>query len=291
VKTLLKSTLLLLLASSQLFANVELKNNLKQQLSKAQQIIVEQEKLINDAKTIIKQQQNKIIDFKVELIIEKTLNKNKLLQKKPIIVTHPKLTTPVTKSITIIKPKKIPNIKVIKKAFDKKITPTIKNNITLPKKVTPTKKNTQPQSIKKSIIDIKIDIQQQEMKVFSDNKLLYTWTVSTGREGYETPTGTFTIKFIEEKHYSSLYNSSYMPYSIFFHGNYAIHGIKKKYTAWLGQNVSHGCVRLHPEDAKILFSLAKIDPQYVRISLNGTAQQPFNKPSASKLSIPFISAN
>jgi lipoprotein-anchoring transpeptidase ErfK/SrfK len=75
---------------------------------------------------------------------------------------------------------------------------------------------------------VKIDINQQEMKIFSDNKLLYKWIVSTGKEGHDTPTGTFTIKFIEEKHYSSLYNSSYMPYSIFFYGNYAIHGVKKK---------------------------------------------------------------
>jgi lipoprotein-anchoring transpeptidase ErfK/SrfK len=318
VKPLLKYILLLLLASSQLFANAELKNNLKQQLSKAQQIIAEQERLINNAKTIIKQQQNKIIDFKVELIIEKTFNKNKLLRKKPVIVATPKVITPtiknialkksqqkilipevitpVIKNITVTKPKKItPTIKIIKKILDKKITATINNNSIIPKKITPTKNNLPkpitPTIKKGTIIDVKIDINQQEMKIFSDNKLLYKWIVSTGKEGHDTPTGTFTIKFIEEKHYSSLYNSSYMPYSIFFYGNYAIHGIKKKYTKWLGQNVSHGCVRLHPKDAKILFSLAKRDPQYMRISLNGIAQQPFNKFSVSKLNIPFISVN
>jgi len=46
-----------------------------------------------------------------------------------------------------------------------------------------------------------------------------------------------------------------MPYSIFYNGNFAIHGtnqIKK-----LGRPASAGCIRLHPENAAVLFSLTK----------------------------------
>jgi lipoprotein-anchoring transpeptidase ErfK/SrfK len=46
-----------------------------------------------------------------------------------------------------------------------------------------------------------------------------------------------------------------MPHSIFFHGGYAIHAtdaINK-----LGRPASHGCIRLHPRNARWLFRLVK----------------------------------
>jgi lipoprotein-anchoring transpeptidase ErfK/SrfK len=46
-----------------------------------------------------------------------------------------------------------------------------------------------------------------------------------------------------------------MPHSIFFHGGYAIHAtdaINK-----LGRPASHGCIRLHPRNARWLFQLVK----------------------------------
>jgi lipoprotein-anchoring transpeptidase ErfK/SrfK len=46
-----------------------------------------------------------------------------------------------------------------------------------------------------------------------------------------------------------------MPWAVFFHGGYAVHGtteIRK-----LGKPASHGCVRLHPDNAKAFFSLVK----------------------------------
>ena len=46
-----------------------------------------------------------------------------------------------------------------------------------------------------------------------------------------------------------------MPYSIFFHEGYAIHGTV--YLSRLGQRASHGCVRLHPNNAATLFALVQ----------------------------------
>jgi len=46
-----------------------------------------------------------------------------------------------------------------------------------------------------------------------------------------------------------------MPWSVFFYKGYAIHGtteIKR-----LGRPASHGCVRLHPDNAKVFFELVK----------------------------------
>ena len=52
---------------------------------------------------------------------------------------------------------------------------------------------------------------------------------------------------------SRRYNMAPMPHSIFFDGNYAIHGTAK--VSQLGRRASKGCVRLHPRDAAMLFAL------------------------------------
>jgi lipoprotein-anchoring transpeptidase ErfK/SrfK len=44
-----------------------------------------------------------------------------------------------------------------------------------------------------------------------------------------------------------------MPWSIFFKGNYAIHGTTQ--VDRLGTTASAGCVRLTPENAKVLFDM------------------------------------
>jgi lipoprotein-anchoring transpeptidase ErfK/SrfK len=64
--------------------------------------------------------------------------------------------------------------------------------------------------------------------------------------------------------YSRKYDMSPMPHSIFFHGGYAIHGTP--YVGNLGRPASHGCVRLHPDNARKLFSMVKsAGPGNVRI--------------------------
>ena len=55
--------------------------------------------------------------------------------------------------------------------------------------------------------------------------------------------------------YSRKYDMSPMPHSIFFNGGYAIHGTN--YIKSLGKPASHGCVRLHPDNAATLFSLVR----------------------------------
>ena len=104
-------------------------------------------------------------------------------------------------------------------------------------------------------INIKVDISEQKMYVYQDNIPKYEWIVSTARKRKITPRGKFFPKFLSKNHKSSLYNNAPMPYSIFYSGNYAIHGtldVEK-----LGNPASAGCVRLHPDNAAILFDLVK----------------------------------
>jgi len=100
-----------------------------------------------------------------------------------------------------------------------------------------------------------IELSSQRMTVTVDGIQRHVWAVSTARSGYATPTGSFTPVRLERVWYSTIYHGSPMPYSIFFHGNFAVHGTYE--TGALGRPVSHGCVRLHPENARVLFELIR----------------------------------
>jgi lipoprotein-anchoring transpeptidase ErfK/SrfK len=100
-----------------------------------------------------------------------------------------------------------------------------------------------------------IDIATQTMQVRVDGVTKHRWDVSTGRKGYSTPVGRYQPIRMHKKWYSKKYDNAPMPNSIFFYRGYAIHGtteIKR-----LGRIASHGCVRLHPDNAATLFALVK----------------------------------
>jgi TonB family protein len=107
-----------------------------------------------------------------------------------------------------------------------------------------------------SKILVVIDKPMQEMKVFVDNVQRYTWEVSTGLPSYDTPSGTYTARSMNEIWYSKQWDDAPMPHAIFFtKKGHAIHGTDE--TKKLGRPVSHGCVRLAPENARTLFALVK----------------------------------
>ena len=107
-----------------------------------------------------------------------------------------------------------------------------------------------------SQILINIDKSRQEMTVFVDGIEQYTWPVSTGGPGYATPSGSFTASSMNEVWYSKQWDNAPMPNSIFFtKEGHAIHGSYE--TKKLGRAVSHGCVRLAPENAKTLYALVE----------------------------------
>ena len=104
-------------------------------------------------------------------------------------------------------------------------------------------------------IRVYINKRRQRMSVYLDNKKIYECKVSTARRGYWTPRGTFRPYNLERMHYSRKYHNSPMPYSVFFKGGYAIHGTYS--ISRLGRPASHGCVRVHPKNAKRLYSLIR----------------------------------
>jgi hypothetical protein len=121
----------------------------------------------------------------------------------------------------------------------------------------------------------------QRMYVFAkqpggDLDLLYNWPVSTGREKWEldvhgkkensfTPQGFYELDSnrMWVRYHSGQWNQP-MPYAMFFNWEQngyqtglAIHGAAGEDTALLGQRASAGCIRLAPENARLLFNLIK----------------------------------
>lgn len=102
---------------------------------------------------------------------------------------------------------------------------------------------------------INVDKSQQRMTVVVDGVARYAWDVSTGRASFGTPSGVYTPQRLERSWFSRKYYDAPMPYSIFFHRGYAIHGSYE--ISRLGGPASHGCIRLHPRHAAILFALVR----------------------------------
>jgi hypothetical protein len=116
---------------------------------------------------------------------------------------------------------------------------------------------------------ISVDKSKQQMTVTVDGDPRYIWPVSTGRAGYDTPSGTFHPTSMERHHYSREWDNAPMPHSIFFtNEGHAIHGTYE--ASGLGHPVSHGCVRLSREHAATLFALVKDEGMdHTRVVLTG----------------------
>jgi lipoprotein-anchoring transpeptidase ErfK/SrfK len=94
---------------------------------------------------------------------------------------------------------------------------------------------------------VEIEKSTQTMYVTVNGVTRHQWPVSTGRGRFGTPTGVFHPQRLERRWFSRRYYNSPMPYAVFFHKGYAIHGTTE--LSRLGGPASHGCVRLHPRNA------------------------------------------
>jgi lipoprotein-anchoring transpeptidase ErfK/SrfK len=100
-----------------------------------------------------------------------------------------------------------------------------------------------------------IDQSRQRMRVYVDGSLAYDWPVSTARQGFVTPNGSYRVGLMAPMWYSRKYHGSPMPHAMFFRGGYAIHGTYA--VGHLGRRASHGCIRLSPGHARALFRLTQ----------------------------------
>jgi hypothetical protein len=118
---------------------------------------------------------------------------------------------------------------------------------------------------------VTVDKSAQVMTVAVDGVTRWQWKVSTGRNGHDTPNGTFRALYLDAEHYSKKYDDAPMPHSIFFTDlGHAIHGTDA--VRRLGMPASHGCVRLDPQNATRLFDLvAREGARKTTIVVTGSA--------------------
>lgn len=96
-----------------------------------------------------------------------------------------------------------------------------------------------------------VNLKTQRAVLFRNGLPIAASTVSTGKPGYRTPTGVFTILQKRVEHYSSTYDNAPMPYMqrLTWRG-IALHAGKLP-----GYPASHGCVRLPLGFAKLLYGV------------------------------------
>lgn len=96
----------------------------------------------------------------------------------------------------------------------------------------------------------------QTMYLYVKGQHVASWKVSTGTSGRGTPNfdmnpnGRIYDRYTSSKfpggNYKGLGN---MPYAVFITGGFAIHGTPESNWKMLGKRASHGCIRIHPDNA------------------------------------------
>ena len=133
-------------------------------------------------------------------------------------------------------------------------THEVAGNLPTESQVTSDKFAAQIDDLKGAIVAVVVK-SDQEIHIFQNGSKKYSWKVSTARSGKITPAGTWKAQWLSKHHKSSIYDNAPMPFSIFYNGNFAIHGTNQ--INLLGSPASSGCVRLHPKNAEILFAMVE----------------------------------
>ena len=114
-----------------------------------------------------------------------------------------------------------------------------------------------------SIDHIEIDISEQKMYVFdAQNTVIAKWPVSTGAKSTPTPLGSFFVTTKSRSTFSTPNPEVTMQWMTRFRGNYGIHAIPRRsgkplWTPLGKAGVSHGCVRIADNHAKLLYELLR----------------------------------
>lgn len=98
-----------------------------------------------------------------------------------------------------------------------------------------------------------VSLDEQRAYAYRNGMAIGVSTISSGKQGHDTPTGVFTILQKNKDHRSNLYSNAPMPYMqrLTWDG-IALHG-----GSLPGYPASHGCVRLPQAFAEKLFSITQ----------------------------------
>jgi len=99
-----------------------------------------------------------------------------------------------------------------------------------------------------------VSLKSQHAHVYRNGIPIGMSTVSTGKPGYATPAGVFTVLQKHVEHKSNLYQNAPMPYM----QRLTWDGIAMHAGNVPGYPASHGCIRLPLEFAKLLFGVTRV---------------------------------
>ena len=106
-----------------------------------------------------------------------------------------------------------------------------------------------PEAAPTGPVVVVVSLPQQRVHVYRNGARIGVSTISSGRRGYETPTGTFPIIERQTEHYSNKYDSAPMPFML----RLTMDGVAMHAGHLPGYPASHGCVRLPAAFAETLF--------------------------------------
>ncbi len=123
----------------------------------------------------------------------------------------------------------------------------------------PEQAESKPSRMPDGPINIVISIGSQRLWVYDKRGLLETSIVSTGVNGFPTPTGVFAILDKEVQHYSNIYGGASMP----FMQRLTMSGVALHSGMTTGRPASHGCIRLPHAFAIKLFRLTTLGARVI----------------------------
>ena len=99
-----------------------------------------------------------------------------------------------------------------------------------------------------------VNVKRQRAILYRNGLPIAASTVSTGRPGYRTPTGVFTILQKHVEHYSSKYDNAPMPYM----QRLTWYGVAMHAGHLPGYPASHGCIRMPLGFARLLYGATRL---------------------------------
>jgi hypothetical protein len=112
----------------------------------------------------------------------------------------------------------------------------------------------QPELSPSGTMTMLIDLTRQRAYVYRGGVRIGATTISSGKPGYETPTGIFAVLQKDKDHYSKKYHHAPMPYDL----RLTWEGISVHGGHLPGYPASHGCVRLPIAFSRALFNEASL---------------------------------
>jgi hypothetical protein len=138
-----------------------------------------------------------------------------------------------------------------------------------------------PQIAPAGPITVYVNVSRQLATVYRNGVRIGVSTVSTGKKGYDTPTGVFSILQKDPKHRSSKYNNAPMPYQ----QRLTWDGVALHAGGLPGYPESHGCVHLPYQFSKLLFAETSMGGTVI---VAGKANDPTLAPAAGVLAAQMV---